>query len=129
MKFGSLLLVAFALNIGCATMRSDGVPEPLSYQCNDVVLVGRLINQQAGETELIEGDLLGHGWFTASVRVERQIRGEPVRSLISVRYFAHTYFREDRDFMFVLSEEDHNSYLIRRARLMLGRPRLADACT
>jgi hypothetical protein len=65
----------------------------------------------------MDGDILGHGWITATLRVQRVIRGSGVYSAVPVRYFGHTYMREDRDFMFVAKRAGDGAYEIKTAQL------------
>lgn len=127
------LMVAFfvSLSAGCASFENGEVTEPLAYNCDDLVIVGRLFDQHyASETIPIEGDLLGHGWFTANVNVKKVFRGATARPVLSVKYFAHTFMRDDREFLFVLQQTDGQGYTVAAARL-LGRknPSLSRSCS
>lgn len=98
----------------------------LQFGCNDVVVVGRIENgaYQSIETE---NDLLGHGRIAAQVHVRKVVRGGGVPTVLPVRYFAHSYMREDREFMFVLERTD-TGYEIKFGQLMALRPLLASRC-
>jgi len=41
----------------------------------------------------------------AGLSVLRVINGKGINPTMSVRYFSHTYMRDDQDFMFVLSKQ------------------------
>ena len=98
----------------------------LAFGCDDIAVVGRLENGEYQQVE-IESDILGHGWFAAVVDVRRVVRGNGIPPRLSIKYFAHTYMREDRDFLFVLSQTD-DGYRVETAQLMSARPRLAAKC-
>lgn len=99
----------------------------MAVDCDELVVVGRLKNGEYEHVE-IEDDILGHGWITAELRVRSVEKGRSVRPQVPVRYFAHTYMREDRDFMFVLSPEPDGGYLVSTAQLMSYRPRWVNRC-
>ena len=117
------------LTAACTTGPNSNFDEgPLAYGCSDLVVVGRLANK-GSEQVISDGDILGHGWMTADLRVVRMVVGERPAASIPVTYFAHTYMREDRDFMFVLSpQSDANGYVIAEADLMSNSPRAAETC-
>jgi hypothetical protein len=100
----------------------------LQVGCDDVVVIGRLKNGEFEHVE-IDGDILGHGWISARLRVQRVVRGPRVKGVVPVRYFAHTYMREDRDFMFVATPTDEKGYEIASAQLVSARPILASHCS
>ncbi|MFL6787406.1 MAG: hypothetical protein ACJ8FC_01945 [Sphingomicrobium sp.] len=132
-----LLLVLSALVnatfcVSIADAKSSDRDE-IEYACSDLVVVGRLVKQDYQHVE-IEDDILGHGWVTADVKVDYVVHGPMtvnklrVRKL-PVRYFAHTYMREDRDFVFVLRPAENGRHLVRKARLMEYDPELANRCS
>ena len=98
----------------------------LSYGCSDIVVVGSVKNG-AFEHVQSDNDILGHGWISGTLHVRKVVRGAHVPALLPIRYFAHTYMREDRDFMLVLSHTD-TGYEITTAQLMWFRPLLASHC-
>lgn len=116
------LLVAVAPTIGGARPT-----EALSYRCDDVVVIGRLQNLSYTHEE-IEDEKIGHGWMMAHLTVRKVVRRTPGKSVLRVRYFGHTYMRQDRDFMFVLRPAEEG-FTIANARLMSGRPRLSPQCS
>ena len=99
----------------------------MSYGCSDIVAIGRLENGAYDAPSHSANDLIGHGWINATLHVRMVVSGEAVPTNIPVRYFAHTYMRDDRDFMFVLTPVDQ-SFEIARAQLMSARPRAARDC-
>jgi hypothetical protein len=98
----------------------------LSYGCNDTVVVGRVTNG-AYQPVQSENDILGHGWISATLHVRKIVRRTNVPANLPVRYFAHTYMREDRDFMLVL-KRSAGGYEIATGQLMSVRPLLASHC-
>lgn len=116
------------LLVGCTTASSVADEDrELPFGCDDVVLVGRLKN---GDYQPVddEGDILGHGWITAKLQVRRVVGGAKVPSVVPVRYLAHTYMREDREFMFVVRRTTDGIYVIKTAQVMSVRPKLASHC-
>jgi hypothetical protein len=65
-----------------------------------------------------EGDILGHGWISATLKVRKVVRGAIVPSVLPVVYFAHTYLREDRDLMLGLTRTDDGGYVITTSQVM-----------
>ena len=112
----------------CAGAVSAKARDDIVYGCSDLVVVGRLAKQDYQHVE-IEDDLLGHGWVTADVKVDEVVFGHPRDSKLPIRYFAHTYMREDRDFVFVLRPIENGRHLVRSARLMETNPEIADRCS
>jgi hypothetical protein len=124
LALGALIIAGSNATLAQATpAKSDDV----AYGCNDLVVVGRLEKQDYQHVE-IEDDLLGHGWITADLRVDDVVFGARRVRNLPVKYFAHTYMREDRDFVFVLRPAEDGRHLVRTARLMENDPELADHC-
>lgn len=122
------LLVLASITVACTTVSSPSEEDRnLSFGCDDIVVIGRLQNGDYEHVE-IENDLLGHGWISAKLSVRRIVKGEAPSLIIPVTYFAHTYMREDRDFMFVLSKDGNGTHHVEAAQLMSARPRLAPRC-
>lgn len=103
--------------------------EVIPYHCGELAVIGRFKNLSYEGVD-IEDDLLGHGWMIARFHVRRTLRGRWRDRALTVRYFGHSYYREDRDFMLALALRDDGTYSIRRMRLLGGgrRWRLASAC-
>lgn len=118
-----------ALCSGCAAVPTEGPAEFLAYGCNDAVVIGRLSNQTTGETVPIEGDLIGHGWFAANLLVKTQLFGSAVPRKTTVKYFGHTYLRDDRDFVMVVSGTVGEGYKIEEAYIRLAKPNLSANCS
>ena len=125
-----LVLVALTITLltaGCATVPQASLEDrTLSYGCNDTVVVGTVTNGAFVPVEAND-DILGHGWVSATLHVRKVIRGASLPAALPVRYFAHTYMRQDRDFMFVLKHSG-TGYEIATGQLMSARPMLASRC-
>ena len=127
---GALISAALCSTVAVAKSRER---DDIEYGCSDLDVVGRLVKQAYQHVE-IENDILGHGWVTADVKVDYVVYGPMtvnrlrVRKL-PVRYFAHTYMRQDRDFVFVLRPAENGRHLVRKARLMEYDPELANRCS
>lgn len=112
----------------CSTINASSESDrTLTFACGETVVVGTLSNKAAYETVPIEGDLIGHGWMEANLRVRRNVHGDQLSGDVPVRYFAHTYMRKDKMFMFVLSRNDVG-YKIETAQLMSGKPQPISDC-
>jgi integration host factor subunit beta len=90
------------------------------------VAIGRIENG-AYEASDSADDLIGHGWISATLHVTRVVSGASMPAALPVRYFAHTYMRDDRNFMFVLAPVDARLE-IATAQLMSERPRAVRDC-
>lgn len=126
--FFAVLAICF-VNTSCST--TDEVANggsTLSFGCQDTVLVGRLKNNRDYQHVEIEDDILGHGWMTGTVRVHRIVTGAKLADSVPVRYFGHTYLREDRSFMFVLTPKADGVYQVSDQRLMSDKPRPISEC-
>lgn len=122
---GAMIIAALWATVADAKSRER---DDIAYGCNDLVVVGRLVNQDYQHVE-VEGDLLGHGWVTADVKVNDVVFGHTRARKLPVRYFAHTYMRDDRDFVFVLRPAENGRHLVRTARLVEYDPELANRCS
>ena len=123
--------LAFALGLailsGSPALSQTDDDRTLAFGCNDLVIVGRMTN---GDYHTVEDpeDILGLGWIDATLSVRQVIRGKETRSVLPVRYFAHTYMWDDGDFMLVLSPEADGVAIIRTGQLMSAHPKLAARC-
>jgi hypothetical protein len=127
MKATVSILLLSPMSVACASISASDEDRTLSFGCGDVVLIGRVANLDYQSVD-IEDDIIGYGWITANLSVRRVVKGPRLPSSLPVKYFAHTYMREDRDFMFVLSKTEANEYRIETGQLMSLRPRLAAQC-
>lgn len=69
---------------------------PTSFDpARDLIVIGKLANQDY-QSVGISDDLIGHGWITADLRVRQALQGKPQSQVLRIKYFAHTYVREDK---------------------------------
>ncbi len=108
-------------------MTDFGEDRTLSLGCHDIVVVGRLQNNAFVPVHS-DGQILGQGWVIARITVRRVVKGSGLPAVVAVHYLAHTYLREDRDFMLVLHKSQEGAFDIAAAQLMSLRPRLAAKC-
>ena len=128
MKLSSLALALGVMIVMAPAALSRMVDDrTLSYGCDDLVVVGRVQN---GEWRHVNDpdDILGHGWVDATLKVRRVIKGIGLRRTARIRYFAHTYMRDDHDFMLVRSRKPDGSFVINTGQLMSAHPRPAARC-
>lgn len=131
MTKGRLIVLGAMINAAlCATVADAKSRErdDIAYGCSDLVVIGRLVKQDYQHVE-IEDDILGHGWVTADVKIDEVVFGHTRARKLPVRYFAHTYMREDRDFIFVLRPAENGRHLVRTADLIENDPELANRCS
>ena len=121
-----LVIAAAAAPLSAQSPEEEG---PIAYRCDDVVVLGRFNNGHYQRVD-IEGDILGHGWMTARIRVRRVLFGSVHERVVPVRYFGHTFYREDRDFVLVIRPMETDRHSIRSANLIDGgeRPQLQRHC-
>lgn len=123
-----LALIVFALLAGCALIDDEEPIQFLDYECDDIVVVGRV--ETLGSTPVYDPDsVLGYGVWDMEVRVKRVIRGTERRKTIPVSGLAHAQMRDDVDFLIVLGKSSHEGgYFMRWANLeRFTRP--AGVCT
>ncbi len=97
---------------GCATS-----PNPTNS--DRVVVVGQLSNQTY-ESFGDPDDVIGHGLITANLEVKRVIAGTIDKRTITVRYFAHTFYEEQRTARFNLRRREDGTYEICAAKGSTG---------
>ena len=109
--------------------RQDVRPEDriLEFGCGDTVVVARAMNQSVEPVKDENGEVW-EGWVTATLSVQRVIRGARVPHRLPIRYFAHTYMRDDVDFMMVLRRNASGTFEVQTGQIMPLRPRLAARC-
>jgi len=124
----ALLTVTISLlSAGCATVPQASLEDrTLAYGCNDTVVIAIVANGAFTPVEAND-DILGHGWVSATLHVRKVVRGERLPAVQPVRYFAHTYMRQDQPFMLVLKHIGAG-YEIKTGQLMRLRPLLASHC-
>lgn len=127
MKALALALV-FAVFDGQQALLQTVDQQALAFGCEDLVVIGRVKN---GDWHHVDDpdDILGHGWVDARLSVRRIVKGNGIDRTVPVHYFAHTFMRDDRDFMFVLSRHPDGSLVISTGQLMSAHPKLAGQCS
>lgn len=96
---------------GCRTVSDWGPSSGFALPSGDVVVIGRLENLNS-ESVYDPDDLLGHSWFSGNLHVSRVESGELPSRIVPVRYFGHTWLREDVSFRFRLRADEGGRYLI-----------------
>jgi integration host factor subunit beta len=56
--------------------------------------------------------LLGHGWITAEMSIERVLRGKAPSRVIQIRYLAHTFRGEGVPLRYRLRRDEDGTYMI-----------------
>ena len=122
------LALVFAVFDGQQALLQTVDQQTLAFGCEDLVVIGRVKN---GDWHHVDDpdDILGHGWVDARLSVRRIVKGNGIDRTVPVRYFAHTFMRDDRDFMFVLSRHPDGSLVISTGQLMSAHPKLAGQCS
>ncbi|MBV1691885.1 hypothetical protein KRR38_30525 [Novosphingobium sp. G106] len=128
MKSVAVPILAALMMPACVSNSPVSVEDrTLRYGCNDLVVVGRIIENGAYEPVQDDDDLIGHAWVSARIKVKKVLKGADIPAVLPVRYFAHVHMREDRDFMFVIRSAE-KGYEIETGQLMSVHPRLAARC-
>jgi hypothetical protein len=123
-----VLLLAILSTASCATRPQVSAEDrTLSFGCKDIVVIARVKNEGEAPSNS-ENDLLGHSWFSATLNVERVVKGSNLPAILPVKYYGHAAMRQDLDFMLVLKRIDRG-YEITTGQLMWLRPHLADHCS
>jgi hypothetical protein len=124
----SLIVAAASALAACTSVDLPTIEDrTLAYGCDDLVVIGRIQNGDFQQVE-IEGDIIGHGWISGNVTVREVVKGDAFSDRIPIRYFAHTYIRDDVEFMFVLGKAEDGQFELRTAQRMSVRPYLATRC-
>lgn len=127
MRLTLLCLIPAAVLAACTTEHRAGLDDrTLRFSCGDVVAIGRLKN--GSFQPVSSADVLGHAWVSATLSVRRLVIGADLPAVLPVRYFAHSYMREDRDFMFALKPLRGGAYEIETGQLMSLKPLLPHQC-
>jgi hypothetical protein len=127
-----MLLPVLAVALALTSVASAVGPEAsledrtLPFGCSDTIVIGKVRNGTY-QPVASKNEILGHGWISAMLDVRKVVRGAPVASALPVKYFAHTYIRHDREFIFVLRHTS-TGYEITTLQLMSVRPQLAAQC-
>lgn len=126
----TLCIAGVGLTGAGITMQS-ALADPITYACDSVVLIGRVAHQSF--THISDpNDIVGHGRIDFDVNVHRVIRGRESRETIPARAIAHTYARENVDFLFVLKVAADGRYDVISGQVRSpgeAQPQLAPDCT
>ena len=98
------------LTMASGLAASSGWGKDRPAPSRDVYVVGTIENMRF-EPEDAPDDMLGHGWFTARLHISRTVSGRVPSSVITVRYFAHTYMGW-KDFLFHLRPSKEGDYIV-----------------
>ena len=98
----------------CGSIVDRGPEVGAAISSQDLIVVGRLAHQSAEPPDLDSGDLLGHGWFFADFIVRKIEVGDIPKGTVRVRYFGHTYLRDDVNFRFHLRPTGEGDYFVCR---------------
>jgi hypothetical protein len=91
--------------------------EIIPYRCRDLVVSGRIRNLDYQRIDF-PGDLIGHGWVTMRVFVDRVLHGRAPRLSLTTRVLAHTFLNEQRHFLMVLSPDPTDGgYVVKAFRV------------
>lgn len=112
MLAGTTVIAAALSCCGCHARTDWGPPRGVGVVPGDVVVIGRLKNLNSELGIYDPDDLLGHGWFVAKFRVSHVQQGTLAKSVVQVRYFGHTWLREDIKFRFRLRPAEGGYYFI-----------------
>lgn len=97
--------------VGCQTVSNWGPSSEFALPLGDVVVIARVENLSSEPVDDPD-DLLGHGWFSGNLHVSRVESGSLTSRIVPVRYFGHTWLREDVDFRFHLRADEGGRYFI-----------------
>ncbi len=126
MRF-ALVTLSITLLTACAAGPHASFDDTiLPYGCSDTVVVGTVADG-ADEPAEATGNLLGDGWISASLHVQKVVRGEHLPAVLPVRYFAQTPMRRNEELMLVL-KQTASGYEVQAGELMRERPTLASRC-
>ncbi len=127
-KMSRSLAPALAIFVaGAGTSYAEKSDGPITYGCEEVVVIGRVKTNDY--TELTgPQDMLGHGRYDMTVNIKRVLRGKETRRAVPAASFAHSEMREDVDFWLILTPSTHDGYVIRTGDLTGFPYKLAARC-
>ena len=131
MVFRVWILLIAALS-GCATLDADETGSELSYNCDDIVVIGRVVT--LGGTAISDPDASLPNWrseWRLQVQIKRVVRGSESRRTVPAGAISHANIRDDRDFLIVLTPIESGAYRLQTAALWNERPRpkLVEPCS
>ena len=127
-----LWILLASLVAGCGTLDSRRPANELSYGCNELVVIGRIVT--LGGTTIPDTDASLPNWrsqWQLSVEIKRVIRGAERRPTVPTTGVSHAQIRNDRDFLVVLHPIEGGAYSLETAALwdIRPRPRLIEPCS
>jgi hypothetical protein len=127
-----LWILLASLVAGCGTLDSRRPASELSYGCNELVVIGRIVT--LGGTTIPDTDASLPNWrseWQLSIEIKRVIRGAERRAIVPATGVSHAQIRNDRDFLVVLHPFEGGAYSLETAALWdIGpRPRLIEPCS
>ena len=81
----TFVALTVTLLAACATLQNASFDDTtLPYGCNDTVVVGTVTN---GNYEPVKShdDILGHGWISATLHVQKLVRGQQLPPVLPGR--------------------------------------------
>lgn len=108
-------MMATPLLVSCGELHDSGPRLGWPVPTGDVVAVGTLENLDSESRPLDSDDLIGQGVFTAKFHVKRVESGTLTKEIVPVRYFGHTWLREDVRFRFHLRPKEGGTFIICKA--------------
>jgi len=126
MRLAFVTLTIALLTPCAAVLHASPNDRTLPYGCSDTVVVGTVADS-ADEPAEATGNLFGDGWISASLTVQKTVRGENVPAVLPIRYFAQTPMRRNEELMLVLKQTG-SGYEVQAGELMRDQPVLASRC-
>lgn len=124
-------IAAIVSTCGVTAGKSDASAQDdiVSYACSDVVIIGH-VRYQTFTPISDAGDLVGHGHIDMTIDVKRKLAGDIAATTIPASGIAHTFIREDRDFLLVLRPAPEGRYALQQGRILESgdEPSLAKDC-
>ena len=114
---------------GCTTLDSDLPASELTYGCDDLVVIGRVVT--AGTVAISQPEASLPDWqseWRLEVHVKRVIRGTERRRMFLARGISHAQITDDRDFLIVLRPREGGYELTTAAPWQKPRPILTEPC-
>ena len=126
MRFSFAPLAIALLTASAAVAHASSDDRSLSYGCTDTVVVAT-VGDGTQEPADSTGNLLGSGWFSAPLNVQKTVSGETLPAVLPVRYFAQSPLEQNQEFMLVL-KHTASGYEVQAAQLMREQPVPASRC-
>lgn len=123
-----LACFSFLLIAGCVSVEADERGDPMQYDCNDLVVVGRVTT--LASSPIKDGNLNWSSAWDFRISIKRVLRGAERKSVVPAVGASHAQVREDIDLLIVLSKDKaSNIYSIRTLNVWESNSQLAERCT